>query len=1111
MSLNDADWTASGNTATMNSVIASLPKGGTTTVDITLRVNNSYQGATLTNVAEISSSTNALGLSDIDSPEDNDPNNDAGGAPNSPADNAINGDGTGTPGGTNATTDEDNADPAQINVTQTYDLALTKVLSSAGPFVPGSDVTFTLTVYNQGTLDASNIQITDYIPTGMSLNDADWTASGNTATMNSVIASLPKGGTTTVDITLRVNNSYQGATLTNVAEISSSTNALGLSDIDSPEDNDPNNDAGGAPNSPADNAINGDGTGTPGGTNATTDEDNADPAQINVTQTYDLALTKVLSSAGPFVPGSDVTFTLTVYNQGTLDASNIQITDYIPTGMSLNDADWTASGNTATMNSVIASLPKGGTTTVDITLRVNNSYQGATLTNVAEISSSTNALGLSDIDSPEDNDPNNDAGGAPNSPADNAINGDGTGTPGGTNATTDEDNADPAQINVTQTYDLALTKQLNGTGPFYPGANVTFTLTVYNQGTLDASNIQITDYIPTGMTLNDPDWNVTGSKATLNSPIASLPKGATTTVDITLSINSNFTGNSLVNYAEISGSTNALGLTDIDSPTDDNPGNDAGGNPNSGSDDSINGDGSGNPGDSDPNTDEDDHDPAQIDICYMVLSFTNVDVDCFGNSTGNASVSVSFGFAPYAYLWSNGVTTSNNANIVSGTYIVTVTDSKGCTETGTVQVSQPNAQLVATCSGTPVSCKNGNDGSSSVTATGGTSPYSYAWSNGASTSSNNNVPAGTYTATVTDANGCTATCSFTVTEPTQLVATCSGTPVSCKNGNDGSSSVTATGGTSPYSYAWSNGASTSSNNNVPAGTYTATVTDANGCTATCSFTVTEPTQLVATCSGTPVSCKNGNDGSSSVTATGGTSPYSYAWSNGASTSSNNNVPAGTYTATVTDANGCTATCSFTVTEPTQLVATCSGTPVSCKNGNDGSSSVTATGGTSPYSYAWSNGASTSSNNNVPAGTYTATVTDANGCTATCSFTVTEPTQLVATCSGTPVSCKNGNDGSSSVTATGGTSPYSYAWSNGASTSSNNNVPAGTYTATVTDANGCTATCSFTVTEPTQLVATCSGTPVSCKNGNDGSSSVTATGGTSPQLCMEQRSQHVIKQ
>ncbi|MBK8846371.1 MAG: DUF11 domain-containing protein [Bacteroidetes bacterium] len=176
---------------------------------------------------------------------------------------------------------------------------MTKVLSSAGPFVPGSDVTFTLTVYNQGTLDASNIQITDYIPTGMSLNDADWTASGNTATMNSVIASLPKGGTTTVDITLRVNNSYQGATLTNVAEISSSTNALGLSDIDSPEDNDPNNDAGGAPNSPADNAINGDGTGTPGGTNATTDEDNADPAQINVTQTYDLALTKSIIKCRP--------------------------------------------------------------------------------------------------------------------------------------------------------------------------------------------------------------------------------------------------------------------------------------------------------------------------------------------------------------------------------------------------------------------------------------------------------------------------------------------------------------------------------------------------------------------------------------------------------------------------------------------------------------------------------------------------------------------------------------------------------------------------------------------------------------------------------------------
>ncbi|MBL0054306.1 MAG: SprB repeat-containing protein [Bacteroidetes bacterium] len=294
-----------------------------------------------------------------------------------------------------------------------------------------------------------------------------------------------------------------------------------------------------------------------------------------------------------------------------------------------------------------------------------------------------------------------------------------------------------------------------------------------------------------------------------------------------------------------------------------------------------------------------------------------------------------------------------------------------------------------------MNCFGGNNGSATVTATGGTAPYTYLWSNGKTTAANNNIAAGTYTATVTDAKGCTATCAYTVTQPTQLVATCAGTNVNCFGGNNGSATVTATGGTAPYTYLWSNGKTTAANNNIAAGTYTATVTDAKGCTATCAYTVTQPTQLVATCAGTNVNCFGGNNGSATVTATGGTAPYTYLWSNGKTTAANNNIAAGTYTATVTDAKGCTATCAYTVTQPTQLVATCAGTNVNCFGGNNGSATVTATGGTAPYTYLWSNGKTTAANNNIAAGTYTATVTDAKGCTATCAYTVTQPTQLVA--------------------------------------------------------------------------------------------------------------------
>ncbi|MBL0054307.1 MAG: SprB repeat-containing protein [Bacteroidetes bacterium] len=144
----------------------------------------------------------------------------------------------------------------------------------------------------------------------------------------------------------------------------------------------------------------------------------------------------------------------------------------------------------------------------------------------------------------------------------------------------------------------------------------------------------------------------------------------------------------------------------------------------------------------------------------------------------------------------------------------------------------------STCAGTNVNCFGGNNGSATVTATGGTAPYTYLWSNGKTTAANNNIAAGTYTATVTDAKGCTATCAYTVTQPTQLVATCAGTNVNCFGGNNGSATVTATGGTAPYTYLWSNGKTTAANNNIAAGTYTATVTDAKGCTATCAYSNT---------------------------------------------------------------------------------------------------------------------------------------------------------------------------------------------------------------------------------------------------------------------------------
>ncbi|MCF8275730.1 MAG: gliding motility-associated C-terminal domain-containing protein, partial [Flavobacteriales bacterium] len=882
---------------------------------------------------------------------------------------------------------------------------------------------------------------------------------------------------------------------------------------------------------------------------------------------------------------------------------------------------------------------------------------------------------------------------------------------------------------------------------------------------------------------------------------------------------------------------------------------------------------------------------------------------CAGASTGSASVAVQGGTAPYTYSWSNGGTSASVNGLAAGTYSVTVTDHNGCTGNCSVVVGEANT-LTANCTPTNGTCSNNNLGSATVTASGGTSPFTYVWSNGATSSAISNLTAGSYSVTVTDANGCTATCSTSVSitpccnvtnggqiagggsncgpfdpaaitsasSPTgglgdleyvwlwntqnvvnngnsgwveipnsnsatydpglltetrcflrcarrsgcteyigesniicytvnpEPVATCSKVDGSCSNNNEASASVSVSGGTAPFTYAWSNGGTTASINGLAAGTYSATVTDANGCSDDCSVTVsvtpccnvTDPGQIaasqencggfdperftsvslpsgglgdleyvwlvrtiggawseipnsdtpeydapytdvslqyrrcarrsgctayigesniltvtvnpepVATCSSVNGTCNNNNQASASVSVSGGTSPFTYAWSNGGTTASINGLAAGSYSVTVTDANGCSDDCSVTVAitpccnvtnggqiagggsncgpfDPAAItsaslptgglgdleyvwlwnannlplnngqngwveipnsnsatydpglltetrcflrcarrsgcttyvgesnivcytvnpapVATCSKVDGSCSNNNEASASVSVSSGTSPFSYAWSNGGTTASINGLAAGSYSVTVTDANGCSATCSTSVSitpccnvtnggtiagvqencgpfdperitsvapangglggleyvwlwnannlplnngqngwveipnsntetydpgyltesrcflrcarrsgcttyvgesnvicvtvNPDDMVATCTAIDADCNGASTGSASVSTTGGTAPYTVLWSTGATTVSISNLMAGSYSVTVTDANGCTTTCSTTVNEPSDLTATCSKVDGSCSNNNQASVSVSAAGGTAP--------------
>ncbi len=415
---------------------------------------------------------------------------------------------------------------------------------------------------------------------------------------------------------------------------------------------------------------------------------------------------------------------------------------------------------------------------------------------------------------------------------------------------------------------------------------------------------------------------------------------------------------------------------------------------------------------------------------------------CNGGTAGIA-VTGAGGVAPYS-----GETT---ASLLAGTYTYTLTDANGCVGTSSYTVTEP-ALLVASATGNNVLCTGGNT-SVVVAANGGTAPYF-----GTGTF---NVTAGTYDYIVTDFNGCETYSSITITEPTTLVASSiSGLAITC-NGGTTTVTVSATGGTGPYT-----GTGTFT---VSAGTHSYTVTDANGCSSSTSITISEPTALSVNYTSTPISCTGGSS-VITISATGGTGTLTGTGSFV--------VTAGTHSYTVTDANGCTASVSVVVTEPTVLNATASATTISCYGGTS-VVTVAASGGTGPYS-----GTGTF---NELAGTYNYTVTDANGCSASASVTITQPSQLVAASSATPILCNGGNS-TVTVTATGGTTPYGGI--------GNYTVTAGTYSYTVTDTNGCTATTSITVTEPTALTASSSSTSILC---NGGTATVTVTGavGTAP--------------
>ena len=566
---------------------------------------------------------------------------------------------------------------------------------------------------------------------------------------------------------------------------------------------------------------------------------------------------------------------------------------------------------------------------------------------------------------------------------------------------------------------------------------------------------------------------------------------------------------------------------------------------------------------------------AQVIPCTLDANIASTNATSCNASDGTATVTATVG-APVTilgigrlrkeitYNWTTLETTSSITGLAPGTYGVEVREIgipqipnplfpltfidvpfapsiNICNEILSVTVGADNA-LFVTVTSTDANCAGNESGTATATVTGATGALSYLWSNGETTLTAMNLHAGGYSVIVSDAGtGCTAVGATAIADPNGLSLDVTVLePVSCNGGTDGTVKLalpfSPIAGTPPYTLTSiekdfvSTGVSTAFNegpinnvltiNNLSAGQYRFTVVDGNGCNVTATATIAQPTQIVADVVLTTDALCNGSfDGRATVLATGGTTPYTYAWSSGANTVTAEGLAADTYSVTVTDAKGCSVISSATIGQPDALSISVGTTlNVSCNGGSNGSIYINnPVGGTGPFNYNWaSSGAfgfdqatdnAQDQVNNLPAGSYSVTITDANGCSSSINgINISEPSPLtVAITATTDADCAGNETGSATALATGGTGNITYTWSNGhtelvlpATPSTAMGLHAGGYMVVATDANGCTATAATDIADPNGLLfGVTASTEVSCFGGNDGTATLGIIGGTAP--------------
>ncbi|MFN0174544.1 MAG: OmpA family protein [Saprospiraceae bacterium] len=462
-----------------------------------------------------------------------------------------------------------------------------------------------------------------------------------------------------------------------------------------------------------------------------------------------------------------------------------------------------------------------------------------------------------------------------------------------------------------------------------------------------------------------------------------------------------------------------------------------------------------------------------VDKAYnMVLNaYVEKPISCEGNGKDAVLMAkVTGGLEPYTYAWTGGLSGPSPKDVPPGNYTVTVSDSKGKVRTSDIGV--PDSRLkVKAKQKKPISAPGMTDGAAEVDLPTNAAGITVAWDNGEMLAAATKLGAGEHTVTVADAKGCTVILKVTISEVAQPVSASISekTTIKCAGGK-GTLALEIKGGKKPFAVKWSNPAITGETpDNVPAGNYSVTVTDATNATSTAVINVKQPEALVVSALVQAPASTGGSDGKALAQAKGGTGVFSFKWDNGETVFAATKLPPGNRSLTVTDANGCATTAEFVIPENvlTLTVSISEKSAIMCA-GDKAALIVEAKGGKGNFKYTWSNPALSGKDPaNVPAGDYVVTVTDGVGTSQTASIRVKTPQPLTASAIAQGVVSPGGADGKALCMTTGGALGkigHNFLWDNGEITAATLRLTAGLHTVTVTDDNGCTTTASVMMTE-----------------------------------------------